>query len=119
MRVPPLRTPRLELIAATAELISLEIHDLGRLATALDTTVPDIWPPPLNDEGSERWALPAFQACGYATEASRRLIAWAFSHAEVDGVIAETMPDLRPSIRVMEKCGMQPAFFNVAPKTHS
>jgi RimJ/RimL family protein N-acetyltransferase len=35
------------------------------------------------------------------------LIAWAFSHAEVSQVIAETLPDLRPSIRVMVGNGMR------------
>jgi ribosomal-protein-alanine N-acetyltransferase len=155
MSVSPLRTARLELIAATAESLALELHDLPRFATALGVTVPDNWPPPLNDEASQRWyldmlqrdsdavgwalwyliaspghrqivgvagfkgclsggaceigysILPPFQGCGYATEAVRRLIAWAFEHADVDAVIAETMPELRGSIRVMEKCGMR------------
>jgi RimJ/RimL family protein N-acetyltransferase len=50
--------------------------------------------------------LPPFQSRGYATEAARALIAWAFSHSDVDRVTAETLPDLIASIRVMEKCGM-------------
>jgi ribosomal-protein-alanine N-acetyltransferase len=51
--------------------------------------------------------LPPFHGCGYATEASRRLIAWAFTHPDVEQVIAETLPELRASIRVMENCGMR------------
>lgn len=47
--------------------------------------------------------LPEFQRAGYATEAAGALLRWAFSHAEVSSVIAETYPELRPSIRVLEK----------------
>lgn len=51
--------------------------------------------------------LPRFEGFGYATEAARRLIEWAFEHPEVEQVTAETLPDLAQSIRVMEKCGMR------------
>jgi len=47
--------------------------------------------------------LPEFQRAGYATEAAGALVRWAFSHAEVSSVIAETYPELLPSIRVLEK----------------
>jgi RimJ/RimL family protein N-acetyltransferase len=42
---------------------------------------------------------------GFATEATRALIAHAFTHPEVERVIAETLPDLAPSIGVLKKCG--------------
>lgn len=45
------------------------------------------------------------QRQGYAPEAVRALLAWAFSHPEVKRIIAHTLPDLHPSIRVLEKCG--------------
>ena len=51
--------------------------------------------------------LLAFEGFGYATEAARRLIDWAFEHPEIEQVTAETLPDLAGSIRVMEKCGMR------------
>jgi RimJ/RimL family protein N-acetyltransferase len=51
--------------------------------------------------------LPTRQSHGYATEASRELIRWAFTHADVDHIIAETLPQLTESIRVMEKGGMK------------
>jgi len=51
--------------------------------------------------------LPTCQGRGYATEASRELIRWAFAHADVDRVSAETLPHLTESIRVMEKSGMK------------
>lgn len=47
------------------------------------------------------------QRKGYATEAVRRLVEWAFANPLVRRVIAETYPELTPSIRVMEKIGMR------------
>jgi RimJ/RimL family protein N-acetyltransferase len=43
---------------------------------------------------------------GYCTEAVRALIVWAFGQPDVQKVIALTLPELLPSIRVMEKCDM-------------
>ena len=54
-------TTRLELIAATAETVSLELHNIEQFATALGVPVPSSWPPPLNDEGSQRWYLEMLQ----------------------------------------------------------
>ncbi len=48
-----------------------------------------------------------FQRNGYASEAVGALIKHAFSHEEVQKVIAETLPDLLPSIKVMEKNGLR------------
>lgn len=48
-----------------------------------------------------------FQRNGYASEAVGALIKLAFSHDEVQRVIAETLPDLLPSIKVMEKNGLK------------
>jgi [ribosomal protein S5]-alanine N-acetyltransferase len=50
--------------------------------------------------------LDAFQRNGYCTEAIRALIERAFRYPEVERVIAETLPHLIASRRVMEKCGM-------------
>jgi cobalt-zinc-cadmium efflux system protein len=50
--------------------------------------------------------IPDYQCKGFCTEAVRELIAWAFRHPQVTRVIAETLPELAPSIRVMEKNGM-------------
>jgi len=47
--------------------------------------------------------LNSYQRRGYANEAVQGLIDWAFSHPQVTGVIAETFPELTPSIRIMEK----------------
>jgi len=45
------------------------------------------------------------QRQGLATESAGLLIGWAFSHQQVNRIIAQTLPDLRPSIRVLEKQG--------------
>jgi len=51
--------------------------------------------------------LERHQRRGYAPEAVRALVAWAFDHPEVTWVEAHTLPDLRPSIRVLETCGFE------------
>lgn len=48
--------------------------------------------------------LQEFQNLGYGTEAIQGLINWAFQHPEVQRVIAETLPELKPSQRLLEKC---------------
>ena len=53
--------------------------------------------------------LPSWRNAGYASEAVERLARWAFSHPQVSEVTAETLPHLRPSIRVLEKNGFRPA----------
>lgn len=51
--------------------------------------------------------LPSCRNRGYASEAVERLVSWAFGHAPVTEVTAETLPHLRQSIRVLEKNGFQ------------
>jgi len=47
------------------------------------------------------------QRRGYASEATRGLIARAFALPAVKRVIAETLPELAPSIGVLHKCGFR------------
>lgn len=49
--------------------------------------------------------LQHFQRRGLATEATAALTRWAFSHPRVGLVIAHTLTELTPSIRVLEKLG--------------
>ena len=49
--------------------------------------------------------LPAHQRRGYASEAVAALVERAFAHPDVERVIAETLPELTPSIGVLEKGG--------------
>jgi ribosomal-protein-alanine N-acetyltransferase len=51
--------------------------------------------------------LPAYQRCGYAGEAARALIEWAFVQQGVRRVVAECLEDNAASIRVLEKLGMR------------
>ena len=46
-----------------------------------------------------------YQNKGYATEAVKAVLKWAFSHPEVSAVEAETGSDNTASKRVLEKCG--------------
>lgn len=48
--------------------------------------------------------LPEYQNKGYATEAIKALLNWAFEHPEVKRAIAETLPELKASQRLLEKC---------------
>ena len=52
--------------------------------------------------------LEAFRGRGYAAEAVRLALQWAFRHPEVKAVEAETDADNRASRRVLEKCGFRP-----------
>ena len=49
--------------------------------------------------------LRRFQRRGLATEATATLVRWAFSHSRFSLVIAHTLTELTPSIRVLEKLG--------------
>jgi RimJ/RimL family protein N-acetyltransferase len=148
-----LSTDRLELIAATPELLRAELESPVHLAALLGVAAPAVWPPPLNtratveytldflEGGPERagwmaWyfvrkagrvligqggycgspadgaveigysVLEAHQKQGYATEAARALVERAFSLG-VRTVTAQTMPELPPSIRVLERLGFR------------
>ena len=48
--------------------------------------------------------LPEYQNKGYGTEAVKALVNWAFQHPEVKRAIAETLPELKASQRLLEKC---------------
>lgn len=49
--------------------------------------------------------IPEYQRLGLASEAVGALLGWAFAHAVITRVTAHTLPDLTPSIRVLEKLG--------------
>lgn len=53
--------------------------------------------------------LDAFQGQGYATEAVESIIPAVFADRDVRRILATTFPDLKASIRVLEKCGFVPA----------
>jgi RimJ/RimL family protein N-acetyltransferase len=154
-----LRTPRLDLVAATVEHLRGEAAGPGALGRALGAWVPAGWPPPLYDEDAREWMLRQLlanpglggfglwylllraegsappiligtagfkglpspdgtvevgygileehQRQGYATETVTALVEWAFTRPRVRRVIAETLPELRASIRVLEKSGFR------------
>ena len=49
-----------------------------------------------------------YQGRGYATEATKLALRWAFEHTYVKAVEAETDPDNAVSQKVLEKCGFKP-----------
>ncbi len=52
--------------------------------------------------------LPAYRRRGFASEAVSGFLARAFADARVRRVVAETYPELRGSLRVLERCGLEP-----------
>lgn len=53
----PINTDRLKLISATPELLRMELSDLNRFATALDSVVPPGWPPGEYDADASRYFI--------------------------------------------------------------
>jgi ribosomal-protein-alanine N-acetyltransferase len=150
-----IKTQRLRLIPASVKSMEAEIESPTQLATFLKIRLPAAWPPPLNDEASQRWMLDylhkhsgsrwgmwyitlptkpsqligncgfkgapvrgaveigysialEFQRHGYAREAVGGLLRFAFADRAVQRVLADTFPDLIPSIGVLRKCGFRP-----------
>src|SRR5262245_33560771 len=52
-----LSSPRLDLIAATPQLLRAELAGSAHLASLLGVTVPEIWPPPLNTSETVEYTL--------------------------------------------------------------
>jgi [ribosomal protein S5]-alanine N-acetyltransferase len=52
-----LRTPRLELRAATCELAAADLNDRSEFSRLLAAEVPPDWPAPLNDDNSKTFTL--------------------------------------------------------------
>ncbi len=149
------KTERLELAAATLDLLHADKRGREILAAGLNAEVPADWPPQYYDgkaidfsierlgEGPEQrgwWTwyfvrrsprvvvgaggykgapkdgeveigyaiVESFQKNGLATEAAMALVEHAFADARVERVVAHTLPDGGPSIRVLEKCGFAP-----------
>jgi RimJ/RimL family protein N-acetyltransferase len=152
-----LKTARLRLVAASAQLLRSELAGREAFGIELGATVPLSWPPPLYERQNIQWALDQllrepssqgwltwfwvrnteakplvlglggfkgkpgpsgvveigynvlsdFQRQGFATEAVSALVEWALSHPEVAKVVAETLPQLPASVRVLRKCGFE------------
>jgi ribosomal-protein-alanine N-acetyltransferase len=50
-----IKTSRLDLIAGTLELATLEMSNLEQLSQLLEVETPEDWPPPLNDDESQSY----------------------------------------------------------------
>jgi RimJ/RimL family protein N-acetyltransferase len=81
-----LSTPRLKLIAGSAELLNMEWTEPAKFARELDVRVPDDWPPGLYDEDARRYFEDRFEAdpdsaewlIWYVVEASGRVLIGSF-----------------------------------------
>ncbi|MEJ3751023.1 GNAT family N-acetyltransferase [Actinomycetes bacterium KLBMP 9797] len=66
------------------------------------------WPPDADGKVEFGYGVaPEVEGRGYATEALRALLAWAFGTGRVRRAVADTMPHNVASQRVMEKAGMR------------
>ena len=90
-------------------------HDDSRIVTGMDLNGEIIgW---LNETGRENGSVelgyivdPKHHNCGYCSEALAALIAWLFDSG-FDRVFCGAFEENPASLRVMEKCGMQPMTF--------
>jgi RimJ/RimL family protein N-acetyltransferase len=63
---------------------------------------------PLNGEVMIGYSvLEPFQRKGYGTEAVSALVDWAFADMSINRIFAETFPDNRASIGLLQKCGFE------------
>jgi [ribosomal protein S5]-alanine N-acetyltransferase len=53
--------------------------------------------------------LPNWQRQGFAPEAVTAMLPWLQTRRQIRAFVAQTFPDLRGSIRVLKKCGFEPA----------
>jgi len=149
-------TPRLRLIAFTAESAAAAIADRARFAQLLSAAIPGDWPPVdladvqgaiaakltadptqtgwcgwyviakpgivgpeptlIGSAGCGSWGasptllfgyglLPAFFRQGFASEAARAVIEWAFRQPGVTRVEATTFERHIASVKILERCG--------------
>src|SRR6185436_6354488 len=78
VRVLHLRTERLQLVAATPELVRAERSGGKHLEKLLGAHVPPSWPPPLNDATTLRWTIDYLAAHPDAVG----WVCWYFLHRE-------------------------------------
>jgi [ribosomal protein S5]-alanine N-acetyltransferase len=110
MKTISLQTPRLRLVLKTAEEVRAAIETMDAadkaqlsadwLARFRASTSPDPWVHGFSMASDQ-------ESKGYATEAARALVAYAFSVDQVNRVRAHTLPASNASMRVLAKCGFQ------------
>ena len=90
---------------SSAEWIRLIAHRVDKIVIG---DIGFIKPP--DEEGNVEFGysiVPEYQGKGYATEAARAMIEWAFKQRGVRRVIASCLNDNTASTRVLEKAGMR------------
>src|SRR5690349_8386060 len=157
-----LRTPRLDLIAATLAHVEAELESPSRLGSLLGAEIPDGWPPGEYDRDAQEFfreclerggdevvgwygwyairrsdaassarvvgaggflgpptpegeveigysLLPETRGQGYATELVRALLEHAFTHLDVQRIVAHTAEGNEASAAVLTRAGFSPA----------
>jgi RimJ/RimL family protein N-acetyltransferase len=98
----------IELVAATPELTSAALAGPRELSAGLGATVPSTWPPAADGTVEVGYGIVHdHQRRGYASDTVRALLNRAFALPQVHRAIAETLPELEPSIGVLRKCGFR------------
>ena len=163
-----LRTPRLDLIAATLAHVEAELEASSRLGSLLGAEVPEGWPPGEYDRDAQEFfreclerggdevvgwygwyavrradaagpvqvvgaggflgppspegeveigysLLPETRGQGYATELVRALLEHAFTHPDVQRVVAHTAEGNEASAAVLTRAGFSPAGSGAEP----
>ena len=132
-----IQSRRLNLIAATTELIKKDIEGRGLLAKALDVSVSESWPPDLygpramqfslaqlDEPGTwslAYWVHPTHWRQGYATEAANKVLEFGKEKLNATRFWASTAEWNTASERVLEKLGMlhcsnNPQGYNIQEK---
>ena len=62
------------------------------------------------------WAHPSYWGAGYGEEVTRLAIEQAFAKTELDAVIACAKPQHQISMRLLERCGLEP--IGLSPRAH-
>jgi hypothetical protein len=110
LRNLPVSTVRLELVPATLPILTCDLHhDAAGLGRLLNATVPAGWPPPLLDDDALAHFISLVSGGSDPFFCSWYLIPAIFSDPAIRRIAATTYPELKASIRVLEKCGFLPA----------
>jgi ribosomal-protein-alanine N-acetyltransferase len=104
----------LNLIAGDSEAVGwcryLALRDESSYGRTLIGTFGSGFPKPETGEAEIGYGLlPDWQRQGFAVEAVDAMLPWLRTRREIRAFVAQTFPMLRGSIRVLEKCGFQPA----------
>jgi ribosomal-protein-alanine N-acetyltransferase len=98
-----------ELIGWTRYLVLRHPENEGGSRTLIGTCGSWLPNPETGEAEIGYGVLHGWQRQGYAAEAVRAMLPWLQTRRTIHAFVAQTFPDLYGSIRVLEKCGFEPA----------